>query len=113
MKTKLIVVLGHTDCGAVAAAIHGPEGLPPHIVSLIAEIKAAVDKTAHLPGNAVNNAAKQNVVDQVNTLRNSEPVLHKKYTDGDILIIGALYDTHSGKVEFLKETMLDLPTKKH
>lgn len=109
LKTKLLVVLGHTECGAVAAAVERPENVPGHIVALINEIKPAVAKCAHLPGNPVNNAVRQNVIDQVNNLRDLEPILHKKYVDREIIIVGAVYDIHTGKVEFLQETLRDLP----
>lgn len=112
LYTRLIVVLGHTDCGAVAAAVERPEDVPGHIVTLINEIKPAVAKVAHLPGNPVNNAVRQNVIDQVNTLRDLDPILHKKYSRGEILIVGAVYDIHTGKIEFLKETLQNLPEKK-
>ena len=112
LNTKLIVVLGHTECGAVAAAVQRPENVPGHIVTLINEIKPAVAKSSHLPGDPVNNAMRQNVIDQVAQLRDLEPILHRKYINGEILIVGAVYDIHTGKVEFLQETLQNLPRKK-
>ncbi len=112
LKTKLIVVLGHTECGAVAAAVQRPKNVPGHIVTLINEIKPAVAKCSHLPGDPVNNAVRQNVIDQVMSLRDLEPILHEKYNDGEILIVGAVYDIHTGKVEFLQETLQNLPQPK-
>lgn len=111
LYTRLIVVLGHTECGAVAAAVQRPEDVPGHIVTLINAIKPAVAKCANLPGDPVNNAVRQNVIDQVNALRDLDPILHKKYLKGEILIVGAVYDIHTGKVEFLKETLKELPEK--
>ncbi|HBK83797.1 MAG TPA: carbonate dehydratase [Flavobacterium sp.] len=110
LKTKLLVVLGHTECGAVAAAVSRPENVPGHIVTLINEIKPAVHKCMNMPGNAINNAVRQNVIDQVNNLRDLEPILYRKYKNGEILIVGAVYDIHTGKVEFLEETLSDLPS---
>jgi carbonic anhydrase len=112
LKTKLIVVLGHTECGAVAAAVERPANVPGHIVTLINEIKPAVAKSAHLAGDPVDNAVRQNVIDQVNTLRDLEPILHQKYINGEILIVGAVYDIRTGKVEFLQETLQNLPAPK-
>ena len=112
LKTLLIVVLGHTKFNAVACAVERAENVPGHIVTLSNKIKPAVAKCAHLPGNQVNNAVRQNVIDQVADLRDLEPVLYKKQVDGEILIVGAVYDIHTGKVEFLEDTLLNLPQPK-
>ncbi|MBX9785553.1 MAG: carbonic anhydrase [Chitinophagaceae bacterium] len=109
LKTKLIVVLGHTECGAVAAAVERPLNPPGHIITLINEIKTAVAKSSYLMGDPVNNAVRQNVIEQVNTLRGLEPVLSRNYEEGKLIIIGAVYDIHTGKIEFLPETLLNLP----
>jgi carbonic anhydrase len=62
LKTKLIVVLGHTECGAVAAAVERPENAG-YRVTLINEIKPAV-VNVRTSGDPVNNAVRQNVLDQ-------------------------------------------------
>lgn len=108
LGSKLIVVLGHESCGAVDAAIKRPE-VPGHIISLVNGIKSAAETAKKMPGNQLDNAIRQNVIDQVRELRDLEPVLAKKYKSGEILIVGAVYNLHSGKVEFLPETLQDLP----
>jgi carbonic anhydrase len=109
LGSKLIVVLGHQKCGAVDAAVKRPENPPGHIVTLINAIKPAAEKSKNMPGDRLENAIRQNVIEQVKELRDLEPVLAKKYQNGEILIIGAVYDLYSGKVEFLPETLTNVP----
>jgi carbonic anhydrase len=52
---------------------------------------------------------RQNVINQVKELRQLESVLSRAYESGEILIVGAVYDLTTGKVEFLEETLQDLP----
>lgn len=102
LGTKLIVVLGHTQCGAVSAAVKLPE-VPGHIVTLINSIKPAVEKAkATQPEDLLDASIRENVKTQVDQLKNLEPVLAKRVREGSILIIGALYHLESGKVEFLQ-----------
>lgn len=109
LKTKLIVVLGHTSCGAVSAAVSLPEAPPGHIVTLINAIKPAATAVKGSAGNQVDNAVRQNVINQVNELRQLESVLSRGYESGDLLIVGAVYDLATGRVEFLDETFQDFP----
>lgn len=109
LDTKLIVVLGHTNCGAVAAAVQRPENTPGHIVTLINSIKPAAVAVANMDGDLMDNAVKQNVINQVEELRNLESVLSRGYEAGKLLIVGAVYTLETGKVEFLEETFQNFP----
>lgn len=109
LKTKLVVVLGHSSCGAVSAALKAPENPPGHIVTLINAIKPAATSARNMKGDKLENAVRQNVINQVYELRQLESVLSRAYDKGDLLIIGAVYNLATGKVEFLKETLENLP----
>ena len=109
LKTKLIVVMGHTNCGAVEAAIKRPDNPPGHIVTLINAIKPAAIEAKKMGGNVLDNAVRINVINQVNELRHLEPVLSRNYEAGKLLIVGAVYDLATGEVTFLKETLQELP----
>lgn len=109
LGSKLIVVLGHEKCGAVDAAIKRPDNPPGHIVTLINAIKPAAEKSRNMPGDPLHNAIYQNVINQVNELRDLEPVLSKKYKEGKVLIVGAVYDLSTGRVNFIPETLASLP----
>ena len=102
LGTKLIVVLGHTQCGAVNAAVNLPE-VPGHIITLINAIKPAVEKAKQKQTPVLLDAAiRENIEMQVQQLKSLEPVLAKRVREGSIKIIGALYDLSSGKVEFFE-----------
>lgn len=103
LGTKLIVVLGHTQCGAVSAAVKLPE-VAGHIVTLINAIKPAVEKAREgHPADLLDAAIRENVRLQVEQLKSLEPVLAKRIREGSVKIIGALYHLDSGKVEFLNQ----------
>lgn len=112
LDTKLIVVLGHEKCGAVDAAMKLPENPPAHVATLINAIKPAA-KVAHEladdPNNTLDIAIRQNVLRQVDLLRELEPILSDRYHQGEVLIVGAIYDLDTGNVVFLEETITSLP----
>lgn len=109
LGTKLIVVLGHSSCGAVTAAVERPADPPSHIVSLINAIKPAALAVEGMGENQIQMAVRQNVINQVGELRRLEAVLSRAYHDGDLLIVGAVYDLPTGNIEFLEETLQELP----
>jgi carbonic anhydrase len=101
LGTKLIIVLGHKRCGAVGAAVSG-KALPGHLPSLTKPIAGAVKKTRKQPGDAVDNAAKENVMRVVKKIRTCKPLLDKMVDKGTLDVIGAFYDLDTGKVEPLE-----------
>jgi carbonic anhydrase len=100
LHTRLIVVMGHTHCGAVKAAIADkPEHT--HIDRLVEAIRPAVSAARRRSGNLEANAVRANVEQAVRGLKASGPVLAPRVRDGRLKIVGAIYDLDRGKVRFL------------
>jgi carbonic anhydrase len=104
LNVPLVVVLGHTNCGAVKAAIkHIDENdsLPGGINGLVELIKPAVSKAKGRGGDLLDNVTRENVKTGVDKLKNLEPILAPTIKAGTVKVIGGVYDLHSGKVQLL------------
>lgn len=99
LDVKLIVVLGHTECGAVeAAVVDSPE--PGFIECVVEAIRPAVEKAKSQQGNLLNNSIRENV--KLNICRIQTSYLIRVALLSDCLkIVGAIYDIHGGQVKFL------------
>jgi carbonic anhydrase len=101
LGAPVILVLGHTRCGAVSAAVAGGEA-HGHIGSIVEKIKPAVEETRGKPGDPVDNAVRANVRHVVRQLRGASPILSKLVKAGKLRVVGACYDLDTGRVEFLE-----------
>ncbi len=105
--TKLIVVLGHTSCGAVKGAVDDAKlGNLTALLSKIRPAVEAVDEPAE-PGDRtsanldfVDSVARTNVAMTIENIRRDSPVLKEMEDSGAIKIIGGMYDISSGEVHF-------------
>jgi len=105
LGTPLLVVLGHTKCGAVTAVVQDAH-LHGSLPALAAKIKPAVAKTrtAHkdLKGDPLVAAAiKANIHQAMADLSGKSRIIRDLVKAGKLQIIGALYDLESGRVEWL------------
>lgn len=107
LHTPVIVVMGHTACGAVKAACAGAK--PGHnIDALLSEISPAVARAKTLNPNAqgdefINIAIRENVFQSIFDLLNTSPMTAKFVQEKKVKLVGAVYDISTGKVEFLGE----------
>jgi carbonic anhydrase len=104
---KLILVMGHTRCGAVAGACDGTK--MGHLTELLAHIQPAVDAVKTPPGEDrsaknqafVDKVAQDNVVVSMKTIRSRSSILNDLISRGDVALVGAMYDVQTGRVRFL------------
>ncbi|GAA4289579.1 carbonic anhydrase family protein [Aestuariibaculum suncheonense] len=105
--TKLIVVLGHTSCGAIKGACD--DAKLGNLTSMLAKIKPAVQGVTE-PADAslrnsknsefVDNVAAKNVLLTIERIRKESEVLNEMEQHGEIMIVGAMYDINTGEVTF-------------
>jgi carbonic anhydrase len=101
LDVSLIVVLGHSNCGAVKAAIkhiEAKDSLPGAINGLVELIKPAVAQSNAESGDPLENAIRKNVALGVERLKGLEPMLAPRVTAGKLRIVGGVYNLRSGKV---------------
>jgi len=104
LGVRLVMVLGHSQCGAVKAAIkhlEAKDALPGSIGELVDAIKPAVLAAKRNPGDLLDNAIKANVERGVTRLKGLEPILAGAVRLGKVRIVGANYDLRTGKVMVL------------
>lgn len=103
LHTPILVVMGHSHCGAVKAVASGAK-LPPTIKRLTDNIEPAVARCraeGHTGDELVEHAVRENVTQSISDiLQRSEEVRHL-VASGKLKIHGAVYDLASGKVEWL------------
>ncbi|MEE3327454.1 MAG: carbonic anhydrase [Myxococcota bacterium] len=102
LGTRLVVVLGHSQCGAVDATInYVKEGtpLPGHLPELIDAIKPAVEEVKGQPGNMLANAIAANAKLNAQKLASSTPLISKAVEKGQVKVVAGVYDLKSGKVD--------------
>ena len=101
--SKILVVMGHTKCGAVNAACNNVE--LGNITLLLSKIMPAVDmvkkSASEMSEKAIEEVGVQNVRLSIARIRTESPVLAEMEENQEIDIVGAVYDVVNGAVEFL------------
>ncbi len=101
----LIMVLGHTNCGAIAATINVMKEktqLPGHLPDLVKAIKPAIDLAEKAnAANPLDEAIKQNVRYNVRRLLEAKPIIAEAAAAGKVKVVGGMYDLATGKVALI------------
>jgi carbonic anhydrase len=102
---KLILVLGHEQCGAVKAAIDDVE--LGNITAMLSKIKPAVEKTTYEGERTSSNpdfvrkVGDSNILNTIEQIRKNSPILKEMEDNGEIKIVGAVYSLETGRVTVL------------
>jgi len=109
--SKIIVVLGHTKCGAIKGACANVE--IGNLTGLLAKIKPAIeaeaaaikDRTSVSPA-FVENVTHHNIRLTLKRIPEQSPILAKMIQDGRIILVGAIYNVETGTVNFFEDEMI-------
>ena len=105
LNTPLVMVMGHSSCGAVGAVAQGVK-LLGHIASLAPSIDAALKKAKDMEGHWPDNAAKELAKTTAKKIEESEPIMADLVQAGRVLVVATYYDLASGEVSMLSENVL-------
>lgn len=104
LGARLIMVLGHSACGACDSAIKfidDRKSLPGSIEGLVDYIRPSVRQVEGKPGDKLVNVTKANVMAGVKKLSEMDPILAKMARTGELKLVGAYYDLATGRVELV------------
>lgn len=101
LHTPLVIVMGHSSCGAVSAVASGAH-LEGHIATLGPAIQAAIKKVEANEGDLVSNASRELARQIARRIAESEPIIADLHKSGAVKIVPAFYELQSGRVLFLE-----------
>jgi carbonic anhydrase len=108
-NSRLVVVMGHSQCGVILATIEAIENPgateSQNLRSIVERVRPAVEdlidsKAAHDRDDLIRQAVRANVRTSVNHLRHGSPVLEQLIATNGLLIVGAEYNLETGAVDF-------------
>ena len=108
--TRLIIVLGHTSCGAVKGACDNAK--MGNLTKLLEKITPAVNAVTEPKDSGLRNSknlefvdmvSEKNVLLSIDRIRNESPILAEMEEIGEIKIAGAMYNVNTGKVNFIEK----------
>jgi carbonic anhydrase len=112
VNTPVLVVLGHTQCGAVTAVTHALHGeghalernIPPLVDNIEPAVKRAMQENPKLHGDEIiPRAIEENVWQSIEDLFRESPTTREMVNSGKAKVVGAMYVLETGVVEFLPE----------
>lgn len=104
--SKLVLVMGHEHCGAIKAAVDDVK--LGNITPMLQNIRPAVEGVKYEGERSSENqefvhmVAERNVLDNIDEIRDNSPILKEMEDNGEIKIVGAVYDMDNGKVDWLE-----------
>jgi carbonic anhydrase len=106
LNSPLIMVLGHTSCGAVSAtvsALKNQTEFPGHIQGIVTALMPAVRAAAAEPqtGSLLQAATIENIKQNVRRLQEATPILSKAVQAAQVKVVGGLYDLETGRIELV------------
>lgn len=104
LNAPLIVVLGHTDCGAIKAAIKAEKDsvdFPGHIQTITSSLQGAVKAGQKSGGDLLAATTLENIKINMAMLKDSTPLLRRLVEDKKLLVVGGLYHLDTGAVEVM------------
>lgn len=100
LHTPVVVVMGHSSCGAIGAVASGA-ALEGHIATLGPAIQTAIKNVKEDEGDLINNASRELARQISAKIAHAEPIVAELVKNGTVKIVPAYYDLMSGEVEFL------------
>lgn len=104
LDVRLILVLGHTNCGAITAALDGTK--PAGNIAIITDaIGPAVEEAKLLEGDLLTNAIIRNTVLAAERIRTSPDIIDILVTEDKLLVVPAIYDLATGSVDIIEQNL--------
>lgn len=105
LGTPVLIVMGHTKCGAVTAVVSGA-ALHGSIAPLVENIKPAVaaarhDHPQHVGDDLLNDAVKANVLQSIEDILTKSDMIRERAKSGKVRVEGAIYDLEAGTIEWI------------